>query len=84
MAYKRIYLIKRNHIVVAAEPTIRAIREALIRIAIVGEGNQFPTFSTFARRLRLYTHINFETTLGNKYEIIEMKNSRYKRSKLQS
>lgn len=82
MAYKRIYIAKRNHIVFASGSTVTEIHQHLIKGLIYGEGAEIPSLSTFIRRLRLYSEIKFLTTQNNSYEVIEMKNERYSRSKV--
>lgn len=82
MAYKRIYIAKRNHSIFASGSTVSEIYQHVVSGLVIGEGNQIPSLPTFIRRLRLYQELKFDTTLKNQYEVIEMKNTRYQRSKM--
>ena len=82
MAYKKIYIAKKNHIVIASGSHVTQIRSFLIPNLSDGEGSEIPSTATFIRRLRLYQEIKFTTTQNNFYEVIEMLNERYSRRKM--
>lgn len=82
MAYKRIYLSKRNHIVIASANSVRELLQSTLNKMFVGEGEDLPPYPTVAENLRKKQEMKFKTKLLNEYELIELKNSRYKRSKV--